>query len=244
VQVWAGSEPARLRNGHSGDADLSEVFESVQPATDGLVTGPVLGGEDGALTISAASATLLDLTASDGATYSFDVPTESLRRLTGPSATAGSPTLLSYGIGSVLLGTVENTAVSSLNHLLGAPSVSTIGGGDCHIDAAVTWSEVSAYFSHQAFVGYSSPPQGLRNPPPDALATALGLHVGDTLAHAEELYGSALQTSLAQGGSWRVTTSGGYFLDGYLSAPPNAPDQTARIASIEAGDVGCPALSP
>ena len=108
----------------------------------------------------------------------------------------------------------------------------------------MTWAEVTAYFSNQTFVGYSSPPQGLQHPPPDTLETALGLHIGDTLAHAEQLYGSALQTSLAQGGSWHVTTSGGYFLEGFLTAPPNEPDQTPRIASIEAGRVGCPAMTP
>ena len=76
--------------------------------------------------------------------------------------------------------------------------------------------------------------------------TELGLRVGDPLGQAQNLYGSALTTSAAQGGSWSATTPDG-FLRGYLSGVPgqqSLPYPQPLIESIGAGDVGCPAASP
>jgi hypothetical protein len=75
------------------------------------------------------------------------------------------------------------------------------------------------------------------------METAAGLRIGATLAQAQQIYGSAFQTSLAQGGSWSVSTTGGELI-GYLSAEPNEPGTAPTIASIEAGSVGCPAMTP
>ncbi len=246
VRVWAGSEPAILATGHVGDSNLTEVYESVQPATNIFATGDVLGGEDGALRIASFSGNILQLTASDQARYSYNVASETLKRLGGPSPPARHPTLLSYGIGSVMFGEVENDAISTLNDLLGAPMVASAmsGIGECQIDHYVNWASATAYFSNQMFVGYSSPPHGPQAPATATLATANGVRVGDTLAQAQKSYGSRLQTSLAQGGSWMVTTSDGYFLEGLLTYEPNQPGQVSRIATIEAGKVGCPAETP
>jgi hypothetical protein len=51
---------------------------------------------------------------------------------------------------------------------------------------------------------------------------------------ARQLYGSAFKVSAGQGGSWSADG-----LRGYLTSPQNG-----RIATIDAGNVGCAALSP
>lgn len=72
--------------------------------------------------------------------------------------------------------------------------------------------------------------------------TAQGLRVGDTLAQAQQLYGTELSTSFAQGGSWSAATPEGK-LEGYLSEEPSQ-SSVSTISSIEAGAVGCPAMTP
>ena len=79
--------------------------------------------------------------------------------------------------------------------------------------------------------------------PDGNLVTAQGLRVGDTLAQAQQLYGSELTTSFAQGGSWSAVTSNGK-LNGFLSEEPNQTPSPPTIMSIEAGAVGCPAMTP
>ena len=79
--------------------------------------------------------------------------------------------------------------------------------------------------------------------PVGSLTTAQGLRVGDTLAQAQKIYGAALTTSLAQGGSWSVSTPDGK-LDGYLNGVPDQVTPAPTIMSIEAGSVGCPAATP
>jgi hypothetical protein len=74
--------------------------------------------------------------------------------------------------------------------------------------------------------------------------TAAGLRIGDDVAQARRIYGSACVVLCAQGGSWRVTTSTG-MLDGYLTAVPDRPTPPVpRVADLSAGSVGCPAASP
>jgi len=105
------------------------------------------------------------------------------------------------------------------------------------------WHDVSAYFDHGEFVGYSSS-EGIGAPPAaDAPASVKGLQTGDLLPKAQQLYGSAFVTSLDQGGSWIASTPEGT-LYGFLTAEPNQTQTVPLIGSIEAGSVGCPALSP
>ena len=105
------------------------------------------------------------------------------------------------------------------------------------------------YFSRSAFAGYqvgdlnaTSPP---RNPPGGwSLATARGLRVGDSLVRGRELYGRAFAISAAQGGSWATRVDGG-LIRGYVSGVPgHGPLSRILVATIGAGDVGCPAVSP
>ena len=74
-------------------------------------------------------------------------------------------------------------------------------------------------------------------------ATAKGLQIGDTLGEARQLYGGTLRTSGEQDGAWFVTTPQGT-LDGFLTGEPNILGANDQIASIDAGVVGCPAMSP
>ncbi|MFZ0081616.1 MAG: hypothetical protein WAL13_21160, partial [Trebonia sp.] len=113
----------------------------------------------------------------------------------------------------------------------------------------LTWPTMTAYFFHGRFVGYNSasllaaPGSGAPNVIPDA-PTAAGLRIGDGIAQARRIYGSAFVVLFSQGGSWRVTTSTGT-LDGYLTAVPGRPTAPApRVADVSAGSVGCPAASP
>ena len=66
-----------------------------------------------------------------------------------------------------------------------------------------------------------------------------GLNVGMSAAAAKEVEGKAFSTSAAQGGSWLLNTSSGK-LFGYLDGVTSK----ARIASIDAGSVGCAAMTP
>ena len=86
---------------------------------------------------------------------------------------------------------------------------------------------MTAYFLPGRFAGYNSAGllaaqgSGAPNVIPGA-PTAAGLRIGDDVAQARRIYGSAFVVLFAQGGSWRVTTSTG-MLDGYLTAVPDRP---------------------
>jgi hypothetical protein len=161
------------------------------------------------------------------------------------------------GIGSVRFGaspTVARAAVDSLLGQDGRPYA--VGHASCGIDHAIKWSDqwtasgepaLTLYFGRSAFVGYQfgDPPGSsvLRSPPGGwSLATARGLRVDNTLEQGRKLYGPAFAISTAQGGSWSVRVHRG-LLRGYASGVPGHGTVT-RVATIDAGDVGCPAVSP
>lgn len=115
--------------------------------------------------------------------------------------------------------------------------------GRCNVDSVIQWRDIYVYFDHGEFVGYNSS-EGVDTPPaPDAPATLKGLKTGDSVPQAEQMYGPAFSTSLDQGGSWTANTPEGT-LDGFLTAEPNQTGTVPLIGTIEAGSVGCPALSP
>ena len=161
--------------------------------------------------------------------------------VSSPSPPKGPIILLGDGIGSARFGQVEAVAISNLDKSLGSPSsTAPTKQRDCNVDAYLVWHVTTAYFDHQRFVGYSA---AETTPAKLNAATVKGLRVGDTVIQARRIYGAAFSTSLAQGGSWLATTPTGT-LDGYLTSEPNQSVPVARIASIEAGAVGCPAMSP
>jgi len=153
--------------------------------------------------------------------------------------------LYGNGLATTRFGESEAVAIARLDQSLGRPKTSrlTDEAGNCTIDAAMQWDVLTAYFYHGRFVGYSTLSAAGHPLPQPGVATAEGLRVGDTLARAERIYGSALHTSYAQGGSWTAKTGAGT-LDGYLTAEAGRKSPPPRILSIEAGAVGCPAASP
>jgi hypothetical protein len=137
---------------------------------------------------------------------------------------------------------------------------------ECGVDHAMTWVNypvVSAYgkhypldpkltvwFSHSRFVGYQYDEQGTKLAPRapslgTVLATTRGLTVGDKLSRGRQLYGAAFRTSTAQGGVFLISAPAGR-IDGYAWGSPRYGDVSLQslVATIDAGNVGCPALSP
>jgi hypothetical protein len=138
-----------------------------------------------------------------------------------------SPDVLSgRGIAPARLGTRVGPTLVAVGNLLGVFGHRTPGRG-CGVDAGEHMLDhIDLFFGHGRFVGYEYSGHFLK--------TTAGLRVGDTVARASQLYGAAFKTSAAQGGSWSAAG-----LRGYLTAP-----RSGRIATIDAGNVGCPALSP
>ncbi len=101
------------------------------------------------------------------------------------------------------------------------------------------WQGLSAYFHQGRFVGYLySGLHGWSGEP--LLATSKGLRVDDTLKLARRLYGSAFHSSVYNGGVWWVPTAQGK-IEGFTS---ELTKPTSKIVTIEAGDVGCPSMTP
>jgi len=167
----------------------------------------------------------------------------------GAPGAAGHFTFRGNGIGGARFGQPEAVAIAELDQVLGSPTTPrpTGAAGNCTIDSYLTWKTLTAYFFRGRFAGYDSANllaargSGAPDVIPSA-STAAGLRIGDNIAQARRIYGRAFAVLLAQGGSWRVTTSTGV-LDGYLTAVPGGPTPP-RIADVSAGSVGCPAASP
>ena len=164
------------------------------------------------------------------------------------------------GISTLRFGASAARAQALLLPLLGRPASRHRYRLDCGVDGVITWSPrgllgpLALYFGHGRLVGYqygdaSSQRQRWRPVQigaPLALATTGGLELGDSMAQARRLYGPRFRVSAAQGGSWSVHTVGGR-MDGYVLIDPNTGRVVSsrdRVATIDAGTVGCPALSP
>jgi hypothetical protein len=168
-----------------------------------------------------------------------------------PGGAAGHFTFRGNGIGGAAFGQPEAVAITELDKILGSPTTPrpTDDAGNCTVDAYLTWPTMTAYFFRGRFVGYNSASllgaQGSGAPDviPSA-STAAGLRIGDDVAQARRIYGSAFVVLFSQGGSWRVATSTG-MLDGYLTAVPDRrTPPVPKVADVSAGSVGCPAASP
>jgi hypothetical protein len=147
-------------------------------------------------------------------------------------------------VAGVRFGESTSSAIAGLDQVLGNPSGGPVSeAGNCNIDAAEQWPSLTGFFHRGEFVGYSTLAANGERLTQGKMETAMGLRVGDTIAQAQQIYGSAFRTSLAQGGSWSVTTADGALI-GYLSGEPDQPGPSPAIASIEAGSVGCPAATP
>lgn len=142
------------------------------------------------------------------------------------------------GIGPAKFGESPKTVARQLTAVLRRrPSKPFRRASACKINGEIAWPGLEAYFHDGRFVGYAYFRRGRREP---ELATAKNLYLGDTLKTGRHIYGSKFHVSAAQGGSWWVETSTGR-LEGFTSRVTNL---NGKIVSIEAGDVGCPAMTP
>ena len=176
-----------------------------------------------------------------------------------PVSSAVRDVLGADGIGAVKFGASPAAMRAAVDSLLRQPGGAYARGGSCGLDHQIQWWDdrtanglplLTVYFRRSKFAGYQYgeygtltaprlPAQGL------ALATTRGLRIGDTLARGRDLYGRAFAISAAQGGTWGVRTAGGVIV-GYAWGTPKhgAVSPRSVVATIDAGDVGCPALSP
>ncbi len=165
--------------------------------------------------------------------------------------------LRSDGVAGLKFGASPATAravVGALLHQSGGPLQS---GGSCGVHRQVTWHDqwtangqpsLTLYFGHSGLVGYQvgAPEQPRRPPGGGVLATARGLRVGSPLATGRHVYGSAIALSASQGGVW-VIRSAGVTLDGYARGDGRGHSDvgwSSLVASIDAGDAGCPTAGP
>ena len=119
--------------------------------------------------------------------------------ISSPTTTTASaaPVLLAgNGVAGVRFGQSQASAVNGLEQVLGSPVKGpTDMAGNCNVDTAEQWSTLTAYFDKGAFVGYGTWAANGEAVPRGNFETAVGLRVGDTITQADQLYGSAFQTS-------------------------------------------------
>lgn len=164
-------------------------------------------------------------------------------------------TLDADGIAGVRFGSPAAAVISGLRPLLGPPTTYR-RGGSCGLDRTIGWSgadhafPLTLYLKRSRFLGYQygQPYQATlpRGHIGLALATTRGLAIGDTLARGQQLYGRAFKITTAQGGTWNARTVRGGIV-GYVLLNPTSGhiiSSKSIVATIDAGDVGCPALSP
>ena len=174
------------------------------------------------------------------------------------------------GIGRVRFGESRVALIAAVTRLLGPSSTGYARANavlaECGVDHTMIWPNwpvvsahgshypldpmLTVWFSHSRFVGYQY--GEFRNmPPPHApslgtvLATTRGLTIGDTFARGRQLYGAPFRTSTAQGGVFLISAPAGR-IDGFAWQAPTyrGVGLDSLVATIDAGDVGCPALSP
>jgi hypothetical protein len=174
-----------------------------------------------------------------------------------------SNVLTGNGLGTVKFGQSRAAVIAVLTPLLGRSGSGYMRvQAECGVDHTMTWPNwavvsahgahspldpvLTAFFDRSRFVGYQYGEFATRAAPSapsrgTVLATTRGLNIGDTLARGKKLYGRSFRRSSAQGGSWHAGR-----LDGFAWGAPKYGDVSPQslVATIDAGDVGCPALSP
>lgn len=173
------------------------------------------------------------------------------------------PILTGSGLNRTPFGSSRSELAQLLDPVLGRPQRVDRVTGDCGVDETLTWpilisaatkrpvgsEQLTIFLGHDGFVGYqygdaTLAPRGSGHLRLRATTTR-GLALGDGLRIGRLIYGPAFQISSAQGGTWKVHTATGT-LSGYAYGHPRHGDVSSRslVASIDAGDTGCPALSP
>ena len=163
------------------------------------------------------------------------------------------------GIGRVRFGASPHAVRTAIDAMLGQAGGPYRRGGSCLVNHQITWWDqwapdgqpsLAVYFAHGRLAGYQygTYRNWIVRRPPDrgpVLAATRGLTLGDTLALGRRLYGRPFRLSEAQGGTWLLATRRGE-IDGYAWGMPHHGDVSLQrvVATIDAGNVGCPAASP
>ncbi len=163
------------------------------------------------------------------------------------STSRGAVVLTGDAVGSIHFGEPQDAAATSLVKLIGPSEggLRPLHEGDCSVSEAIYWSNFTAYFYRGRFDGYQAGSARTGNAATTFKSeTPGGLRVGESLARARSLYGSALRVRGDQNGVYALVTASGT-IRGYLSSEPNlAPPTKVTILTVSAGTVGCPAMSP
>jgi hypothetical protein len=233
-------------------ASANVVAARVPPAcrvTERCVTGVVWYGAGGHVVARFGSYVLQDLPAPP-----FIVPgSRTGPALAAPLSSRAAAILAGDGIVGRRFGASSSSTLLYAEEFAGLSSTGYVRGATCGLDHHATFSPsylgtllaspLTLYFRHGRFAGYQygsgAPDAAVLPHQPSRLTTAAGLGIGDALARGRRLYGRAFRISAAQGGSWSVRMRSGT-VSGYASGT-RLDD---RVTSIDAGDVGCPAVSP
>lgn len=155
----------------------------------------------------------------------------------GPRHAPTPPALGPHGIGATRFGQPATQVLATLDAELGPsragpPSGHTVCGV---VDVGFSRNLVLFFDGAHRFVGYASSGRALR----------LGrLRIGMTAGTAERLFGHAFTPLKEQGGAYRLRVEGAT-VDGFLAGgTAEGVPRSARVLTIDAGEVGCPAQSP
>jgi hypothetical protein len=173
------------------------------------------------------------------------------------------PILSGSDLAGTSFGAPRSHVMRLLSLVLGRPQrVQRVAEG-CGVDETLTWplvisaatgrpvdsEQLTVFLDRDRFVGYqygsaTLAPRGSGHLRLRATTTR-GLALGDRLGGWQHFYGSAFHIRSAQGGTWKVRTATGT-LRGYAYRPttPGGVSPRSLVASIDAGNTGCPAVSP
>jgi hypothetical protein len=171
--------------------------------------------------------------------------------------------LTGSGLGSTSFGASRLQVTRLLSVVLGQPQHVQPVTGDCGVDEILTWpllisattgrpinsEQLTIFLARDRFVGYQYGNATLAARGSGQLrlraTTTRGLALGDRLSGWQRVYGPTFHISSAQGGTWKVRTTTGT-LRGYADRPvsPDAVNARSLVASIDAGNNGCPEVSP
>jgi len=172
------------------------------------------------------------------------------------------PILTGSGLGRTSFGASRFQVTRLLRVVLGRPQRVQRVTGDCGVDETLTWpilisattgrpvdsEQLTIFLDRDRFVGYQYGSATLAARGSGHLrlraTTTRGLALGDQLSGWQHVYGPTFHISSAQGGTWKVHTAAGT-LRGYAYRPrPGGVSPRSLVASIDAGNTGCPAVSP
>jgi hypothetical protein len=152
--------------------------------------------------------------------------------------------LLGNGVANVQFGTSQAHAISRLESLFGdLRTTDTISTENCGLTARASGSNVQFAFVGHRFVGFEIGSANAKIVARPDVISSKGLRLGDTIRQAEQIYGSSLTTSAAQGGSWEAQTPTGWLV-GLLVGPPGPVGNSDQIQMIASGYLGCAAMTP